>query len=199
MVHRASTLKRNIGSRRNYGRGLPRDGEKMSGSPRGGDGTPGYLPHCLTHRMIRSSAWLTPSHQLLHPPARYPYHFQSPVLRHRHRLFRPFVLFILRRPGLTTNHGIYISSPRHHLHLPHPIYLQHTKGAPTYHLTSLHPKIHHCFLGQAHFITPTSLKLIPFPPTHHPLLSLRVIQFHPTSTSPMLRLMIRPSSGRWRF
>ena len=68
MAHRASTLERSIESRRNCGRGLPRDGEKASGSPRGGDGTPGYLPHRLTHRMIRSSAWPTQFHRLLDTP-----------------------------------------------------------------------------------------------------------------------------------
>ena len=171
----------------------------MSDSPRGGDGTPGCLPHRFTHRTARPPACPAHSHQPHHPLVRDPHHFHHPALHRRPRPFRPLDPLLPHPSEPTTNHEMFMSSRRHRLRLPHLLYLQHTKADPTHHLTSHRSKIQHGFLREAHFMTLTSLTLIVFLPIRHPRRPLRMMRAHLTSTLLTLRLTIRLSFGRWRF
>lgn len=164
------SLRRNIGRRRNYGQGLLHGGRKISDSLQGGDGTPGCLPRRLTHRIIRSSAYPAPTHQLTRPLVQGPYHSHHPVLLPRRQLL---ALCIPLRPELTMSHKISISNHHHPHHPPRLRYPRHTVDLTQQ--TSLRQRIRHSFLREARVMVPISLVWIPSLPILHPLHPLRAI------------------------
>lgn len=164
------SLKRNTGRRRNYGRGLLQGGRKISDSLQGGGGTPGCLARRSTHRIIRSLAYPTATHQLTRPLVQGPHHSHHPALLPRRQLL---VLWILLCPEPTMSHKISVPNRHHPYHPPRLHYPRHT--ADLTQQIFLRPKTRHNFLREARFIVPTSLVWIPSLPIHHPLHPLRVI------------------------